>query len=315
MYPPSASMPGNNGPVGAKANRSCSCPLFRPSFASAWTLSRFVSKSIPARSPGPSQIVPPRLPRRANGPPPLCVNRSRPSSTRPCTGSSKSSAPTPRVRPSSKPRPRSFYAGYGLTRPVARTLLEQRGNRDRDPAGPWVLRLIPDHPTGKAFGVYLAGEEDEGKRYDGNSLASDCISVTASTPADGSTPSGKRSQTLETPISLEESTLDLSPQPGYAMAERDSPDSEQGSGSAGGVGPFAADPPSSDSPDDATGIHENNSLNDRELDLVEGSAVAAGPPTPPPFCEGCGRPACWLIRPDYYECAPCQYQWRPPRHG
>jgi DNA repair protein RadA/Sms len=46
----------------------------------------------------------------------------------------------------------------------------------------------------------------------------------------------------------------------------------------------------------------------------DNSAAAADPPRLPSFCEGCGRPACWLIRPDYYECAPCQYKWIPPHN-
>jgi hypothetical protein len=52
----------------------------------------------------------------------------------------------------------------GLRQRVARTLLESGGNHDIYPAGRWVIRQLPNHPTGKAFGVSLVGEEDRDKR-------------------------------------------------------------------------------------------------------------------------------------------------------
>ena len=51
----------------------------------------------------------------------------------------------------------TLLRGMGLTRHAARTLLERGGNHDIHPEGRWVLRAIPDHPTGKAIGVYLTG--------------------------------------------------------------------------------------------------------------------------------------------------------------
>jgi hypothetical protein len=56
---------------------------------------------------------------------------------------------------------------YGLSRKQARTLLESGGNGAIYPEGSWVLRPIPDHPSGKAIGIYLVERDTHGKRFEG----------------------------------------------------------------------------------------------------------------------------------------------------
>jgi hypothetical protein len=56
----------------------------------------------------------------------------------------------------------SLLQAQGLTRKVARTLLERGGNRDMFTEGKWILRPIFGQP-GNPIGVSLAGEEDHGR--------------------------------------------------------------------------------------------------------------------------------------------------------
>jgi hypothetical protein len=56
---------------------------------------------------------------------------------------------------------------YGLSRQQARTLLESGGNVEIYPEGSWVLRPIPEHPSGKAIGIYLVKRGTNGKRSNG----------------------------------------------------------------------------------------------------------------------------------------------------
>jgi hypothetical protein len=122
-------------------------------------------------------------------------------------------------RPLLKTEATALVRACGVPRKAARVLVEQGGNRDVSPDGHWVLRPIPDHPTGKAIGVYLAGEEDDGKRYGGNSFPTPLASSTSSPFADGSTPSGKRCRAPDAAIFLKENTVDLLPPPGKPTAE------------------------------------------------------------------------------------------------
>src|SRR5262249_10304645 len=70
----------------------------------------------------------------------------------------------PPDHPMLKSKAEVLLCGCGLSQRDARTLLESGGNRDISPTGQWVMRPIPHHPTGKAIGVYLAGEENTDKR-------------------------------------------------------------------------------------------------------------------------------------------------------
>ena len=90
-----------------------------------------------------------------------------------------------------------------LQQRVARTLLEKGGNHDIYPAGQWVIRPIPNHPTGKAFGVYLVGEEDRDKRSNVIAFPSNYAPKTQVPFVDGSAPDDERSTPMTGAVSLE----------------------------------------------------------------------------------------------------------------
>ena len=113
----------------------------------------------------------------------------------------------------------TLLIGQGLTKRVARTLLEQGGNRDVSPDGQWVLRLIPGHPTGKAIGVYPPGEEDGGKRFYGDSFPHSDSGGASPPFADGSAPSGERSRSENGASLFAETSTNLSPPTGCSAAK------------------------------------------------------------------------------------------------
>ena len=125
-----------------------------------------------------------------------------------------------------------------LQQRVARTLLERGGNHDIYPAGQWVIRPIPNHPTGKAFGVSLVGEEDRDKRSNVIAFPSNYAPKTQVPFVDGSAPDDERSTPMTGAVSLEKKNTDLSSQPGYSMTKGDPLDDEPLRGSLDANGPF-----------------------------------------------------------------------------
>jgi hypothetical protein len=65
-------------------------------------------------------------------------------------------AAQPAKTPMRKDQAVAFLCDHGLTRKVARTLVEQGGNREVYPEGRWVLRPVPGH--NRALTVHLAAE-------------------------------------------------------------------------------------------------------------------------------------------------------------
>jgi hypothetical protein len=61
----------------------------------------------------------------------------------------------------------ALLQSYGLSRQQARTLLESGGNVEIYPEESWVLHPIPDHPSGKAIGIYLVERGTNGKSSNG----------------------------------------------------------------------------------------------------------------------------------------------------
>jgi hypothetical protein len=128
-----------------------------------------------------------------------------------------------------------FLERTGLTRKVASTLLEQGGNRDVSPGGPWLIRPIPSHPSGKAMGVYLPEWVSSAKGL------IDLGDPQKYTPkgqppfADKHPPNGKRSALFSDRIQAAVEGADLLPKPGYTTAKGGKPFSEETSGSQDGV--------------------------------------------------------------------------------
>jgi hypothetical protein len=104
--------------------------------------------------------------------------------------------------PLQKQEAETLLMAQGLSKRVARTLLEQGGNHDVYPDGWWVLRPIPGE-RGHPVGVYLAGEEDGGRNN--HDRKSPCEQATSAEPisATRSTPSGRNSHTLKSTETLE----------------------------------------------------------------------------------------------------------------
>jgi hypothetical protein len=76
-----------------------------------------------------------------------------------------------RPAPFLKREAEALLQAQGLTRKVARTLLEHGENHDVFPAGVWRLRPILGEP-GHAVGVFLTGEEDHGRNNSGGNTPS-----------------------------------------------------------------------------------------------------------------------------------------------
>ena len=104
--------------------------------------------------------------------------------------------------PLQKQEAETLLMAQGLSKRVARTLLEQGGNHDVYPGGWWVLRPIPGE-RGHPVGVYLAGEEDGGRNN--HERKSPCEQATSAEPisATRSTPSGRNSRAPKSAETLE----------------------------------------------------------------------------------------------------------------
>jgi hypothetical protein len=126
----------------------------------------------------------------------------------------------------------------GLRQRVARTLLESGGNHDIYPAGRWVIRQLPHHPTGKALGVYLVGKEDCDKRSNVIAFPSKDALNSDRPFVNGSTPDDEGSTSMIGAVSLEKTSTDLSSQPGDSMTKGNPLDDEQLRGSLDAGGPF-----------------------------------------------------------------------------
>ena len=138
----------------------------------------------------------------------------------------------------------TLLQGYGLTRKAARTLLESGGNRDVYPQGQWVIRPIPGHPSGKALGVYLAREENDGGRSKVIPFPRQYTPPSPPPSAIGSVLDGERSVPISSSNNTGLNGTDLSPQPGNYTAEGDTPPDKQPYGNSEMNGPSAASTPS-----------------------------------------------------------------------
>ena len=129
----------------------------------------------------------------------------------------------------------ALLQGQGLSKRVARTLLEHGGNRDIYPEGWWVLRPIPGE-RGHPIGVFLPGEEDGGRNNLGqksstaHGVPAISISATRSTPSGRNTPSQKPAETLR------QTDVLFRPPQGYEVAEIESdPDKHICGSQQGGI--------------------------------------------------------------------------------
>jgi hypothetical protein len=129
--------------------------------------------------------------------------------------------------PMLKSEAEALLRACGLRQRVARTLLESSGNHDLYPAGRWVLRQIPHHPTGTAFGVYLVDDEERNKRSNVIAFPSKYALKSDRPFVNGSTPHDERSISMTGAVSLETMSADLSSQPGCSMTKGDTLDDEQ----------------------------------------------------------------------------------------
>jgi hypothetical protein len=158
------------------------------------------------------------------------------------------SADTPMLKSEAE----ALLQACGLRQRVARTLLESGGNHDIYPADRWVIRQIPNHPTGKAFGVYLVGDEDRDKRSNVIAFPSKHALNSERPFVNGSTPHDDRSTPMTEAVSLEKMSPDLSSRPGDSMTKGDPIDDEQLRGSPGVDGSFVT-------PTDASALSDERS--------------------------------------------------------
>jgi hypothetical protein len=138
--------------------------------------------------------------------------------------------------------------GYGLTRKAARTLLESRGNHDVSPQGQWVIRPIPGHQSGKALGVYPAGEKNDGEKSNVIQFPRQYTPPAPLPSAVGSALDGERSVPTFSSNNAPLNGADLSLQPDYSTAEGDTPADKQPCGYSQAGGPFYVPTLSSDAP-------------------------------------------------------------------
>jgi hypothetical protein len=191
--------------------------------------------------------------------------------------------------------------GCGLTNKAARTLLEGGGNREVYPQGQWIIRPIPGHRSGKALGVYPAGDENDVER------SSVSVFPCQYTPTDqppsyaGSALDVERSILFVASNSAVLNGADLSTQPRNSTLKGDTTPDKQPRGDSRVVGPFYAPTPSSAPP--------------RERLVNTG---ASGPAQTP--AEGCPTCRCThlIVMGDYRKCALCSWVgkadalWRAP---
>ena len=142
----------------------------------------------------------------------------------------------------------ALLRGCGLTNKAARTLLERGGNREVYPQGQWIIRPIPGHRSGKALGVYPAGDENTVER------SSVSVSPCQYTPTDqppsyaGSALDVERSTLFVASNSAVLNGADLSTQPRNSTLKGDTTPDKQPRGDSRSVGPFYTPTPSSDAP-------------------------------------------------------------------
>jgi hypothetical protein len=198
-----------------------------------------------------------------------------------------------------------FLRDHGrLTRRQARNLLDNGYNHDIHADGLWVLRELTGR-RGHPVGIYpvardpraRGGEEKEngGNRWSTESpqqytLSENPISAT------GLPSSGGNVANISTSNGADSGDDDFRHQPNSArrkstpiapaetQGETDMPDFRRTSPTP--TGPLS--------------------------EITDGLVAGVVPPLLPPSCPGCGRTSAWLIRPDYYACASCQYKWLPP---
>ena len=132
----------------------------------------------------------------------------------------------------------TLLRGCGLGQRVARTLLESGGNRDIYPTGRWVIRQISNHPTGKALGVYLAGDADADKRSNVIQFPRQNTATAHPPFVDVSALDDKRSELFSTSDNAPIHDDDLSSQPSDSTTKGDTPHNKQSSGPLEEGGPF-----------------------------------------------------------------------------
>jgi hypothetical protein len=177
----------------------------------------------------------------------------------------------------------------GLRQRVARTLLESGGNHDLYPAGRWVIRQLPHHPTGKAFGIYLVGEEDRDKRSNIIASPSNYAPKAQDPFVDRSTPHDKRATSMTGAGSLEKKRVDLSLQPGCSMTKGDPLDDEHVRGSPDADGPFVTQT-------DASALSD-----DRSAEMLGSELISAR------VCPQCGCDALMHCA-TYWKCPVCSWK-------
>jgi hypothetical protein len=192
-----------------------------------------------------------------------------------------------------------LLCGCGLTRKTARTLLESGGNRDVYPQGQWTIRPIAGHPSGKALGVYPAGEENDGGRSNVIQFPRQYTPIDQPPSAVGSVLDGERSASFASSDKAGVNGFDLSPQQGNYTAEGDTHPDEQLCGDFEVDGPSAGLLPSS------------AALDDRSVD-TKATDISHGPQ------EVCSQGGAhnWILRRSLGDqlCARCNTT-RPLREG